>query len=91
GAPDFQGIWTNTALTMLERPPIFKALVATPAEAAMMENSFASMIPDPLKPVDPTAPAPPPVKRVENSEWVEMNGRLARIDGQLRSSWIVEP
>ena len=91
GAPDFQGVWTNSSLTMLERPPIFKALIATPAEAAMMETMFAKMVPDPLKPVDPNAPAPPVVKRVENSEWIEMDIHLARIDGQMRSSWIVDP
>ena len=91
GAPDLQGIWTNSSLTMLERPPIFKALIATPSEAATMEAMFAKMVPDPLKPVDPNAPAPPAVKRVENSEWIEMDVHLARIDGNLRSSWIVEP
>ena len=35
GVPDLQGIWTNTALTFLQRPPIFKGLIATEAEAAM--------------------------------------------------------
>jgi hypothetical protein len=91
GAPDLQGIWTNTALTMLERPPLFKSLVATDAEAKMFETMFAQMIGDAGKPVSPDAPAPPVVKKVENSEWVEMSTHLARIDGQLRSSWIVDP
>ena len=29
GAPDLQGLWTNTALPFLQRPPIFKGLIAT--------------------------------------------------------------
>ena len=29
--PDLQGLWTNTALTFLQRPPIFKGLIATEA------------------------------------------------------------
>ncbi len=36
GTPDLQGIWTNTSLTFLQRPPIFKALIATDKEEAMM-------------------------------------------------------
>ena len=91
GAPDLQGIWTNTALTPLERPPVFKALVATDAEARMFETMFAKMIGESDKPVAPDAPAPPVVKKVENSEWTEMSLHLARVDGQQRSSWIVDP
>ena len=91
GAPDLQGIWTNTALTMLERPAMFKAPIATEAEAKAFETLFAKMIGDSAKPVAPDTPAPPVVKSVENSEWVEMSLHLARIDGQLRASWIVDP
>jgi hypothetical protein len=93
GAPNLQGVWTNTALTMLERPPIFKALVATDAEAKMMEAGFGKLISENTgaEHVDPNAPAPPRVKTVQNSEWIEMSLHLARIDGQMRSSWIVEP
>ena len=34
GTPDLQGIWTNTALTWLQRPPNIKGLVATRASQA---------------------------------------------------------
>ncbi len=93
GAPDLQGIWTNTSLTMLERTPMFKGLVATDAEAKALETMFKKMVGDSLSsaPVAPDLPAPPPVKSVQNSEWIEMDLHLARIDGQLRSSWIVDP
>ena len=93
GAPDLQGIWTNSALTFLQRPPIFKALVATEAEARMMMAGFQQMAGDLLstKPIDPNLPAPPEVKEAPQADFIEMDLNLARIDGQMRSSWIVEP
>jgi len=93
GTPDLQGIWTNTSLTFLQRPPIFKALVATDAEAKMMLAGFGQMTGDLLStdPIDPKNPAPPVVKAAPNSDFIEMDLNLARIDGQMRSSWIVDP
>ncbi len=93
GVPDLQGIWTNTALTFLQRPPIFKSLIATEAEAAMMTAGFRQMTGSMLDPapIDPNLPAPPIVKSAPNSDYLEMDVNLARIDGKMRSSWIVEP
>ena len=92
GDPDLQGLWTNTSVTMLQRPPIFKNLIATPAEAAMMEGGFKKMVGDLIAPfVDPSLPAPPVVKEAPQSDYLEMDMHLARIDGQMRSSWIVDP
>ncbi|MBW8814831.1 MAG: hypothetical protein JF588_15540 [Caulobacterales bacterium] len=93
GQPDLSGLWTNSSLTMLQRPPIFKALVATDAEAAMMEAGFKKLVGDIVStgPVDPAAPAPAVVKEAPQADFLEMDLHLARIDGQMRSSWIVEP
>jgi hypothetical protein len=93
GAPDLQGLWTNTALTFLQRPPIFKALIATDKEEAMMIGLFKSMTGDLLNPapIDPKLPAPPVVKEAPQADYIEMDLHLARINGQPRSSWIVEP
>ncbi|MDB5426390.1 MAG: hypothetical protein JWR43_365 [Phenylobacterium sp.] len=92
GVPDLQGLWTNTSLTFLQRPPVFKALAATDAEAAMMEGLFKKMVGDLLAPfVDPKLPAPPVVKEAPQSDYLEMDMHLARINGQMRSSWIVDP
>jgi hypothetical protein len=93
GAPDLQGLWTNTALTFLQRPPIFKALIATDKEEAMLIGGFKKMAgsiisPDPI---DPKLPAPPVVSEAPQSDYIEMPLQLARINGQPRSSWIVEP
>jgi len=92
GAPDLQGLWTNTALTFMQRPPIFKALIATDQEAKMMQAGFQSQLGDLLKPtVDPKLGAPPVVKEAPQADIIEMDLHLARIDGQMRSSWIVDP
>jgi hypothetical protein len=92
GSPDLQGLWTNSSLTFLQRPPVFKALVATDAEAATMEGLFKKMVGDILSPtVDPKLPAPPVVKEAPQADWIEMDMHLARIGGQMRSSWIVVP
>ena len=92
GTPDLQGLWTNSSLTFLQRPPVFKALVATDAEAAAMEGLFKKMVGDILSPTaDPKLPAPPVVKEAPQADWIEMDMHLARIGGQMRSSWIVEP
>ena len=93
GTPDLEGIWTNSSLTFLERPPIFKSLIATDKEAAMMLAGFkqytGSLTSD--APIDPNMPAPPVVKQAPQADFLEMDLHLARIDGQMRSSWIVEP
>jgi hypothetical protein len=93
GAPDLQGIWTNTSVTWLQRTRAAKALVPTDAEIAMMEQGFAKLV-EPLtsdKPIDPNAPAPPVAEDVDNADYIEMDIKVGRVGGQPRSSWIVEP
>ena len=95
GAPDLQGFWTNSSLTFLVRAPIFKGLVATEAEEKMMLDGFKKMAGDLISndPIDPTKPAPPVVAQaqVPQADWIEMDLGLARINGEKRSSWIVDP
>ncbi|MDP3300239.1 MAG: hypothetical protein Q8M38_09110 [Phenylobacterium sp.] len=59
----------------------------------MMEGGFRKMVGDLIStaPIDPNLPAPPETKEVGNSDFIEMDLNLARIDGQRRTSWIVEP
>src|SRR6185369_13952939 len=89
---DFQGLWTNTAVTMMARPPMIKGLVPTPAEAAAFKKMFMGYVGDLIsdKPIDVTQPLPV-VKAAPNSDYLEMKLDLATVGGQLRSSWIVEP
>jgi len=93
GAPDLQGLWTNTSLTFLQRPPIFKSLAATDAEEAMMIAGFKKFAGDLASdaPIDPSKPAPPVVKEAPQADFLEMDLHLAKVDGQKRTSWIVDP
>ncbi len=88
GAPDLQGLWDNASMTILQRPKGFKALIATPEEAAAFEakrlGHYAKVIGD----VDPHAPAPPE-DGVEDDDNFEKPRGLARIRGEIRSSQIV--
>ena len=58
GAPDFRGVWTNASLTSLERPPQFKALVASEQQARALEQMRAKMSEAQSRPSDPNAGAP---------------------------------
>lgn len=82
GTPDFEGLWTNASYTELERPDALKALVVTPEEARAWEAKLAktggvNVGPDPVGQGD--------------SEFPESGSGLARIKGEIRGSWIVDP
>jgi hypothetical protein len=97
GAPDLQGVWTNSALTPLQRPKSIKTLIVTDAEEAALIARFRSQPDDALDfgvpdvPIDPNGPPPPVVKDAPETDFVEMDERLGRIDGKARGSWIVDP
>jgi hypothetical protein len=80
GAPDLQGLWTNASLTTLERPARFTALVIPEAEAKAFEAAHDGV----------PAVVGGDVGQGE-TEWWELGGKLARIEGQARSSWVTEP
>ncbi len=91
GAPDLQGVWTNVSYTPLVRPKDFTGPTATEAESAawMKKVRDRQTGQGPKKEVKP---GETPGVGDEESEWYEMgDGGLARIDGQLRTSWIVDP
>ena len=93
GTPDLQGIWNNSSLTFLQRMPIFKSLIATDAEEKTLLgyfNKLAGGLLDTAS-IDPNLGAPPVVKEAPQADFIEMDLHLARIDGQMRSSWIVDP
>ena len=84
--PDFTGYWTGASLTSMERPDDFKTLTVTEAEAAKYEKAHRGKPPDFLPPDDPDHA----IGGVE-SEWWETDVGLARVRGQVRTSWIVSP
>src|SRR6185437_1256534 len=74
----------NAWYTKLQRPKALKGLAVTPAEAAAFEQprrAHAGELLDPEHDV---------VGQAE-SEFPDNGPGLARIDGQIRSSWIVDP
>lgn len=79
GHPDLQGTWTNASLTRLERAPAFASVVVPEPKAQSFEKDHSGR---------------PPIQDdvgQADSEWWDMGGTLARIDGHARASWVVEP
>lgn len=92
GAPDLQGIWTFQSLTKLVRPKEFKALVVSAAEAAAYESKKLKEHQEGLAPLDPNAPAPKAGKVEQEAEqWYRAPPGLARVRGEIRSSFLVSP
>lgn len=79
--PGLEGLWSIASITTLERPAAFKTLELTDAEALAYEREHTG-VPEPAR--------GGPVGQ-EDSEWWEMGGKLGRIHGRARTSWIVDP
>jgi len=101
GQPDLQGIWTNATITPLERPAEFKALTLSEAEAARLEQATDKLNADNARPTDPNAKVTDlPVECGRgfrgtdcgyNNFWVDPGTKVIRLNGQPRSSIIVDP
>ena len=88
GHPDLQGIWTNTTLTPLERnPDVARKKVLTEAEARAYEKQALDRISfdrrDGGTDVD--------VTRAYNNLFMDRGTQLAIINGERRTSIIVDP
>jgi hypothetical protein len=93
GQPDLQGVWTNASLTSLERPPMFKSLTITEAQAKAFEQARAKMRAAADKPTDPNAGAPPVANDPGgyNAGWTDPGTTMGRIKGEVRTSWLTDP
>lgn len=103
GQPDLEGTWTNATLTPFTRDKAAygSRLTMTPEEAAKIEKTNDAAIKDGLKPTDPKLTIKDlPVdcgrgfKGVDcgyNSFWTDPGTRLMRINGEPRTSIVVEP
>ncbi|MEX1032711.1 MAG: hypothetical protein WDZ30_05080 [Cellvibrionaceae bacterium] len=93
GKPDLQGVWTNVSLTSLTRPSRYDSLTVSPEEAQRIEQMTAERARRGLQPTDPNAPPPTSGGGVGgyNSFWADAGSRLAMINGEYRTSWIVDP
>lgn len=77
GQPQFEGLWSYNSLTRMERPDRYSAVVIS-------EDEARAVPPPPLIPPDETGQ--------DESETYDADGAgLARINGQIRTAWIVDP
>jgi hypothetical protein len=93
GRPILEGHWTNTSLTVLERPRDLATLVLSEEEArraAQVRNQASDRD---SQPTDPSSPAPAAGRDVGgyNAFWTDTGTSFAKIGGEYRSSWIVDP
>lgn len=80
---DLTGTWTNAWYTKLQRPKAFKGLVVTAAEAAAYEAPRRAHNGELISKED--------VVGQNESEFPDNGPGLARIRGEIRSSWITDP
>lgn len=94
GRPDLQGIWSNATQTPLERPAEFADKgYLTAEEAAAQEQAWRDRIERASLPSDPDR-APPEDGNANagyNNFWVDRGTDAIELDGQYRTSIIVDP
>ncbi len=95
GKPSFEGTWTNVSLTTLERVEGAESLAVTPREAWDLVWSLTNEYRKDEVETDPDAP-PLPVGDADgvggyNRFWIDTGSNLAIIDGEIRTSWLIEP
>ncbi|MAK59897.1 MAG: hypothetical protein CMK09_02855 [Ponticaulis sp.] len=93
GTPSFDGVWSKASLTVLERTPQFDELVISPAAAQAIESGRAQAMEAANRPSDPDAGAPPAGSNPGgyNSFWTDPGTSIGVVNGEYRSSWIVDP
>ena len=98
--PDLEGLWTNASLTNLTRPRGVDKLVVTEEEAALIvaNTSIAGLPVGEVNAPEATNPgtAPPAGSfdfglRGYNEFWIDPGSTLARVKGEYRSSYIIDP
>lgn len=95
GTPDLQGVWTNATQTPLERPvELGTRRALTEEEAIAIERKARGAVEADAQPSDPDkkieAGALPPVGNY-NLFWTDRGMTAAVVDGEYRSSIIVDP
>ncbi|MEX0618543.1 MAG: hypothetical protein WDZ76_02305 [Pseudohongiellaceae bacterium] len=94
GYPDLQGIWSIATQTNLERAARFEGKLVLSAEEAMqIERLVAQRNEAGNSPSDPNREAPAEGRGVGgyNTFWMDPGNQLAVVDGEIRSSILVDP
>jgi len=95
GTPDLQGTWTNSTATPVERSPALGTRRSyTKEEVAKIEGTARARVDNDSKPTDPNAKigagALPPVGNY-NHFWTDRGMQVAVINGERRTSMIIDP
>ncbi len=80
---DLEGVWTSASYTELERPAGLTRLVLTPQEAEAIEA--------PRRALGGVVLGRGGDIGQEENEYIDRGDGLARVKGQIRSSWIIDP
>ncbi len=94
GAPDLQGIWSIATQTNLERADQFEGkLIITEEEALQIEARYRAFIDASSQSSDPNREAPAAGRNVGgyNTFWMDPGERLAMVNGEMRTSILIEP
>jgi hypothetical protein len=93
GKPDMQGIWDAATITPLERPAGVKDLTMAEDEMRKLEGREVDRVDQLARPSDPNRAAPKVDGNVGgyNYFWIDPGDTYNRVDGQLRTSLIVDP
>ena len=94
GVPDLQGVWSIATQTNLERAEQYSGkLVITEEEALRIESRFLAFTEADSRPSDPDRDAPTAGNNVGgyNAFWMDPGERLAMINGEIRTSIVVDP
>ena len=99
GAPDFTGIWTNESRTVMMRPASATKLVVNEEEETelLKDNVYTKVEADEAGASDVSNEASKKLLADANSNrgynrfWMEPGQSLARVKGEIRTSWVVDP
>ena len=93
GDPDLQGLWSNASLTRLERSPGVTKLALTEDEAKAAEKALLAWMAANDQPTPASQGAPPAANDPGgyNSFWMDNGSRLGRVNGEARTSWVMDP
>ncbi len=99
--PELSGVWTNAALTSMTRPANVDKLIVSAAEAQqIIANTSVAGLPvgefeAVTESVDTVAPPAAGSDdfglRAYNDFWIDPGSALARVKGEYRSSYIIDP
>jgi hypothetical protein len=90
--PDFQGVWTNSSITLLERTNPALPLVLDAQQTKQLEIGRAQENAADAAPSSTTeAPKAGIAIVAGNLFWLDRGSGVAVVNGQSRSSWITDP